>query len=81
MDTTTTQGPVVLADDSIAGGVTAHHRDFPEIRARGRDANDASMQLANQLTRALDSALTGWRRQSIQDAISDVEKFHASRSS
>jgi hypothetical protein len=79
MDSAATQGPVVIGEDPIAGGVTAHHRDFPEIRARGRDAADASTQLARQLTRTLDSALTTWRREAIQGAIADVERFAAAR--
>lgn len=79
MDTATAHGPVVIGEDPIAGGVTAHHRDFPEIRARGQCAADASAQLANQLARTLDSALTTWRRETIERAIADVEKFTASR--
>ncbi|GIW89547.1 MAG: hypothetical protein KatS3mg108_3871 [Isosphaeraceae bacterium] len=80
MNTATVHGPVVIGVDPIAGGVTAHHRDFPEIRARGRDPVDAATQLARQLMRALDTALTAWRRDTIQGAITDVERFAAAQS-
>jgi hypothetical protein len=52
-----------------------HHRDFPEIRAEGETTAAASQQLVNHLTRALDSALTTWRREAIQSAISEVQAF------
>jgi hypothetical protein len=35
------------------------------------------MHLANHLTRALDSALTDWRRQTLNQAIADVQAFAA----
>ena len=62
------------------GGSTAHaavvqHREFPEIRAEGEDPRAAATNLANQLTRALDSALTKWRRDSIEKAIAEVRAF------
>ena len=61
-------------------GATAHtssiyHRDFPEIRAEGENPVIAAAHLANQLTRALDSALTQWRRETIGQAIADVRAF------
>lgn len=55
--------------------VLMQHRDFPEIRAEGKGIPEASRHLQNQLSRALDSALTEWRRESIQNAISDVKAF------
>ncbi len=55
--------------------VQAHHRDFPEIRAEGENALAAAKQLVNHLTRALDSALTTWRRDQIQTAIAEVQTF------
>ena len=55
--------------------VRVHHRDFPEIRAEGENVAAAAMQLVNHLTRALDSALTTWRRDQIESAISEVNDF------
>ena len=52
-----------------------HHRDFPEIRAEGGSPKEAASHLVNQLARALDSALTDWRRETLDDAIADVKAF------
>jgi uncharacterized lipoprotein YddW (UPF0748 family) len=57
-----------------------HHRDLPEIRATGDDPAGAATRLANELTRALDTALTDWRRKNIEQAIADVHEFIDSHS-
>ena len=64
----------------VTAGATAHssqvyHRDFPEIRADGESPADAAHHLGNHLARALDSALTDWRRQTLNQAIADVQDF------
>lgn len=66
---------VVVTGGQTAGAAEVHHREFPEIRADGENARDAAAHLALQLTRALDSALTPWRRDSLLTAIADVEAF------
>jgi hypothetical protein len=71
---------VVICADPTASGAQAYHRDFPEIRARGRSPADATDHLINQLLRTLDSALTTWRRQAIEKAIADVRSFEAEMS-
>ena len=58
-----------------ANQTQVHHRDFPEIRAEGETPAAAAGQLINHLTRALDSALTAWRRDAIQAAIADAQAF------
>ena len=68
---------IVSLGAGAAGGAQVHHRDFPEIRADGSSPVDAAVQLGNQLTRALDSALTKWRRETIEQAIADVKAFEA----
>lgn len=76
MATQTDQGKIIVSPGSAtAGGVSIHHRDFPEIRAEGTDPADAAVQLVNHLTRALDSALTKWRRETVEQAIADVKAF------
>ena len=65
----------VIVSAGSTGSVEVQHRDFPEIRAEGANAAEAAAHLANQLTRALDTALTDWRRQSIQKAVEDVRSF------
>ena len=71
---------IVTQSDAAGGGVHVHHREFPEIRADGADSKDAAVQLSNQLTRALDSALTKWRRDAIESAIAEVQSFGGSAS-
>jgi hypothetical protein len=66
---------VIVAAGPTPGSTRVHHQDFPEIRADGESARDAATHLANQLRRALDTALTIWRRQTIEAAIADVEAF------
>ena len=62
---------------ATAHSTRVHHRDFPEIRAEGETPAVAATHLVNQLTRALDSALTAWRRETIEHAIADVQAFVA----
>jgi hypothetical protein len=66
---------VIVEQGPTAGSVQVHHHDFPEIRSHGETPAAAATHLANQLTRALDTALTHWRRDSIQRAIEDVQSF------
>jgi hypothetical protein len=70
---------VIVATGATANHAQVHHRDFPEIRAEGETPEVAARNLANHLTKALDTALTQWRRETIQAAIADVEAFAASK--
>jgi hypothetical protein len=70
---------VIVAAGATAGSANVHHRDFPEIRAEGPSPAEAASHLACQLTRALDSALTVWRRETMSQAIADIEAFVAAR--
>lgn len=71
---------VVVTPGATAQATRVHHRDFPEIRADGETPQVAAEHLANQLTRALDSALTDWRRDTLNRAIADVQSFAAQKS-
>jgi hypothetical protein len=73
----TDQDRVIVTTGTTAQALLVHHRDFPEIRAEGETAEAAATNLANQLTRALDSALTKWRRDAIEQAIVEVRAFAA----
>jgi hypothetical protein len=73
MDTEVTRVIVTIRGSSSA--VSVHHRDFPEIRAEGGSRKEAANHLVNQLSRALDSALTDWRRDRVNEAIADVQAF------
>lgn len=58
-----------------SGSIRAYHRDFPEIRVHGSSNLEAATLLGHQLTRALDSALTEWRRNSMEAAIADAHAY------
>ena len=73
----TEQSRVIVTTGATAQAVQIHHRDFPEIRAEGESPSSAANNLVNHLTRALDSALTKWRRDAIQQAIDEVKAFAA----
>lgn len=73
----TEQSRVIVTAGATAQSIQVHHRDFPEIRAEGNSPSAAASNLANHLTRALDSALTKWRRDAIQQAIDEVQAFAA----
>jgi len=68
---------VIVTTGATASTAQVHHRDFPEIRAEGESPAMAARNLENHLTRALDTALTNWRRETIQQAIADVQAFVA----
>ena len=69
---------VVVNPGARSQGFSVNHRDFAEIRADGSSPVEAALHLVNQLDRALDSALTDWRRQALNQAIADVQAFVAS---
>jgi hypothetical protein len=71
----TEQSRVIVAISTSSSAARVHHRDFPEIRAEGSSPKEAALHLVNQLTRALDSALTDWRRARVNEAIADVRAF------
>ena len=73
----TDQDRVIVTTGSTAQATLLHHRDFPEIRAEGENPSAAALNLVNHLTRALDSALTKWRRDAIEQAIAEVKDFAA----
>ena len=66
---------IIVTPVPASTSTQVHHRDFSEIRAEGGSVREAADQLLNHLTRALDSALTDWRRQGINGAIADVKDF------
>jgi hypothetical protein len=72
---TTEKCRVIVEAGALTRSATVHHRDFPEIRAEGETPAQAATHLANQLSRALDSALTHWRRETLVVAINDIEAF------
>jgi hypothetical protein len=71
---------VIITPGATASAAQVYHRDFPEIRTDGENPRVAAEHLANQLARALDSALTDWRRQTLDQAVADVRAFIAGAS-
>jgi hypothetical protein len=70
---------VIVTPSTTSAATSVHHRDFPEIRAEAGSAQEAAGHLVNKLVCALDSALTDWRRQSVEQAIADVRAFVAEK--
>lgn len=70
---------VVVICNTVGDPPEVYHRDFPEIRAQGESIDRAALGLSLNLERAIDSALTIWRRQSIEQAIAEVHAFIAER--
>jgi hypothetical protein len=71
---------VIVTISASSSNACVHHRDFPEIRAEGGSPKEAASLLVHQLSRALDSALTDWRRDRVNEAIADVQAFVAHES-
>ena len=71
----TAESRVIVTPGETAQTTRVYHRDFPEIRSDGETPRAAAVHLVNQLTRALDSALTDWRRQTLNLAIAEVQAF------
>jgi hypothetical protein len=68
---------IVVSEDhcSLFHGLSAHHRDFPEVHAEASSPKAAAARLAEMLSLTLENAPSDWRRQSIQQAIADVRAF------
>jgi hypothetical protein len=69
---------IVVTEDhhrSLIHGLSAHHRDFPEVHAEASSRKAAATRLAELLSLTLENAPSDWRRQSIQQAIADVLAF------
>ncbi len=76
--TTNASQVIVVTEDphrSYFHGLSAHHRDFPEVHAEASSRKAAATRLAELLSLTLENAPSDWRRQSIQQAIADVLAF------
>ncbi len=68
---------VIVTTGATASTFTVYHRDLPEVRAEGETPAVAGTHLVNALTRSLDTALTDWRRSTLDQAIAEVRAFVA----
>lgn len=66
---------VVMIYTTVGAPPEVYHRDFPEIRSQAHTIEEAVTGLAHALTRAIDSALTNWRRESLEQALTEVRTF------
>ncbi len=73
----TDESRVIVTPGATASAFSVYHRDLPEVRAEGETPKVAAGHLGNALTRALDSALTDWRRSTLEQAIAEVRAFAA----
>jgi len=55
--------------------VTVHHRNYPELAAEAITAGRAVARLELLLERALDYDSETWRREALQQAVSDVRRY------
>lgn len=62
-------------DSILIHGMSAHHRDFPEVHAEGNSPKAAAIRLAELLALSLDNAPSDWRRHGLEQAIEDVRAF------
>ena len=70
----TDQSRVIVTSGATADSSSVHHRDFRRSGPREKPPPGGA-NLANKLTRALDSALTEWRRETLGQAIADIKAF------
>ncbi|MFO0909358.1 MAG: hypothetical protein U0794_13565 [Isosphaeraceae bacterium] len=68
---------VIVLKGTTTSSTLVYHHDVPEIRADCESPKAAGEYLRNLLARALDTALTDWRRQTLSSAIADVDAFVA----
>ncbi len=66
---------VIVAQSANSSSFVVHHRDFPEIRAEGAAPRKPRRTWSTSWHCALDSALTDWRRETVDHAIADVKAF------
>ena len=66
---------VIVICNTVGIPPEVYHRDFPEIRAQAPTPAEAAGGLLMMLKRALDSALTHWRQETLLQAVADVEEF------
>jgi hypothetical protein len=68
---------VIVSSDSTPQ-FSAHHHDFPELRASGESARDAATNLAVDLEREIEAASDDLHRTPLRRALDDVRAFVAS---
>ena len=66
---------IIVTTGSTADAVQVHHHDLPELRSDGESPAIAAENLANALTREIDSVVDDHHREAIRRALADVGAF------
>jgi len=74
----TNYGDIIISESTCGCSsihtVTAHHRRYPEIAVEAVSAARAVEHLERLLARSLDYEMESWRREGLQQAVSDVRQ-------
>jgi hypothetical protein len=66
---------IIVTTGATADAVRVHHHDIPELHADGESPAIAAENLANALTREVDSVSDEHHREALQQALADVRSF------
>ena len=66
---------IIVTTGATADAVQVHHRDIPEPHPDGESPEVAAENLANALTREIDSVADDHHREAIRRALDDVRAF------
>ncbi len=66
---------IIVTTGATADAVRVHHHDNPELHSDGESPEIAAENLANALTRELDSVPDDHHREAIRRALADVRAF------
>ncbi len=66
---------IIVTTGATPYAVQVHHHDMPELHADGESPEIAAENLANALTREIDSVADDHHREAIRWALDDVRAF------
>ena len=66
---------IIVTSGATADAVQVHHHDIPELHSDGESPVIAAENLANALTREVDSVSDEHHREALQQALADVRAF------
>ncbi len=66
---------ITVTTGATADAVQVHHHDLPELHSDGESPEIAAENLANALTREVDSVADDHHREALQQALADVRAF------
>lgn len=66
---------IIVTTGATADAVRVHHHDIPELHSDGESPEIAAENLANALTREIDSVADDHHREAFRRALADVRAF------